>query len=84
MHDIMAENKFSKMSFETLTYTGILNEIRTKLRDLAVWQVRAGCYSQAALSSNDSKTLYLFAPIERLGGFYDLLKPNREFPSDRN
>ena len=22
------------------------------------WQARAGCYSQAALSSNDSKTLY--------------------------
>ena len=32
--------------------------MRTKLRDWAVWQARAGCYSQAALSSNDSKTLY--------------------------
>ena len=32
--------------------------MRTKLRDWAIWQARAGCYSQAALSSNDSKTLY--------------------------
>ena len=38
--------------------TGISSQIRTKLRDWAVWQARAGCYSQAALSSNDSKTLY--------------------------
>ena len=37
--------------------TGISSEMRTKLRDWAVWQARAGCYSQAALSSNDSKTL---------------------------
>ena len=29
------------------------------MRDWAVLQARAGCYSQAALSSNDSKTLYL-------------------------
>ena len=28
------------------------------MRDLAVWQARAGCYSRAALSSNDSKKLY--------------------------
>ena len=35
-----------------------MSEIRTKLRDWAVWQGRAGCYSQAALSSKDSKTLY--------------------------
>ena len=33
--------------------------MRTKLRDWAVWRARAGCYCQAALSSNDSKTLYL-------------------------
>ena len=38
--------------------TGISSEIRTKLRDWAVWQARAGCYTQAALSTNDSKTLY--------------------------
>ena len=29
------------------------------MRDWAVWQAKAGFYSQAALSSNDSKTLYL-------------------------
>ena len=39
--------------------TGISSQIRTKLRDWAIWQARAGCYSQAALSSNDSKTLYI-------------------------
>ena len=37
---------------------GFLSEIRTKLRDWAVWQARAGFYSQAALYSNVSKTLY--------------------------
>ena len=30
--------------------TGISSQIRTKLRDWAIWQARAGCYSQAALS----------------------------------
>ena len=39
-------------------YTGISSEMRTKLCDWAVWQDRAGCYSLAALSLNDSKTLY--------------------------
>ena len=38
--------------------TGISSQIRTKLRDWDVWQARAGIYPQAALSSNDSKTLY--------------------------
>ena len=38
--------------------TGISSEIRTKLRDWAVGQARAGYSSQAALSSNDSKTRY--------------------------
>ena len=42
--------------------TGISSHIRTKLRDWAIWQARAGCYSQAALSSNDSKTLYIISP----------------------
>ena len=36
--------------------TGISSEIRTKLRDWAVGKAQASCYSQAALSSNDSKT----------------------------
>ena len=35
---------------------GLLSHIGTKLRDWAVRQAGAGCYSQAALSSNDSKT----------------------------
>ena len=34
-------------------HTGISSEVGTKLRDWASWQARAGCYSQAALSSND-------------------------------
>ena len=38
--------------------TGILSQ--TKLRDWAVRQAGAGCYSRAALSSNDSKTRYAF------------------------
>ena len=37
--------------------TGFSSEIGTKLRDWAVGQAGAGCYSQAALSSNDSKTV---------------------------
>ena len=37
--------------------TGISSEMGTELRDWAVWQEGAGRYSQAALSSNDSKTL---------------------------
>ena len=39
-------------------FTRISSQIGTKLRDWAVGQARAGCYSQAALSSNDSKALY--------------------------
>ena len=38
-------------------FTGILSQIRTKLSDWAAWQAGAGCYSQDALSSNESKTL---------------------------
>ena len=37
--------------------TGFSSEIGTKLRDWAVGQAGGSCYSQAALSSNDSKTL---------------------------
>ena len=44
--------------------TGFSSEIRTKLREWAVGQAGGSCYSRAALSSNDSKTLYicLWAP----------------------
>ena len=48
---------FGGLSFKTNS-TGISSQIRTKLSDWAVGQARAGCYSQATLSSNDSKTLY--------------------------
>ena len=37
--------------------TRISSQIGTKLHDLAVWQAWAGCYSQAALSLNDSNTM---------------------------
>ena len=39
-------------------YTGFSSEIGTKLRDWAVGQAGGSCYSQAGLSSDDSKTLY--------------------------
>ena len=39
-------------------FTGFSSEIGTKLRDWAVGQAGGSFYSQAALSSNDSKTLY--------------------------
>ena len=38
---------------------GISSHLGAKLRDWAVRQAGAGCYSLAALSSNDSKTRYL-------------------------
>ena len=41
----------------TAVSTGFLSEIGTKLRDWAVGQAWGSCYSWAALSSNDSKTL---------------------------
>ena len=46
-------------------HTGISSQIGTKLRDWAVWQARAGCYSMAALSSNDSKTLYRTSKVSK-------------------
>lgn len=41
------------------TTTGISSHLRAKLSDWADRLAEAGCYSWAALSSNDSKTLYL-------------------------
>ena len=41
-----------------LLSTGFSSEIGTKLRDWAVGQAGGSCYSQAAFSSNDSKTRY--------------------------
>ena len=40
------------------TGTGFSSQIGTKLRDWAIGQAWGSCYSWAALSSNDSKTLY--------------------------
>ena len=40
-------------------YTGFSSEIGTKLRESAVGQAGGSYYSRAALSSNDSKTLYI-------------------------
>ena len=40
-----------------IVYTEFLSEIGAKLRDWAVGQAQGSCYSWAALSSNDSKTL---------------------------
>ena len=42
-------------------FTGFSSEIGTKLRDWAVGQAGGSCYSRAALSSNDSKTLYMLS-----------------------
>ena len=39
-------------------HTGISSHLGAKLRDWAARQAGAGCYSWAALSSNDSKTRY--------------------------
>ena len=50
--DKLAENSFAQ-------YTGFSSEIGTKLRESAVGQAGGSCYSRAALSSNDSKTLYI-------------------------
>ena len=47
---------FSQVTWTTLLVSTRIS--RTKLHDWAVWQATARCYSQAALSSNDSKTLY--------------------------
>ena len=42
-----------------LRCTGFSSEMGTKLRDWAIGQAGGSCYSQAALSSNDSKTRYI-------------------------
>ena len=55
------------------TATGILSEMSTKLRDWAVCQGRSGCDSQAALSSNDSKTLYKRELVKKSIKFADVI-----------
>ena len=51
--------KLFKLRPSRSNLTVISSQMRTKLRDRAIWQARVGCYSQAALSSNDPKTLYM-------------------------
>ena len=51
------ENRLLKdISLNRTKSTGILSHLGAKLRDWAVRQAGAGCYSSAAPSSNDSKT----------------------------
>ena len=57
LEDILNKKK-APPQVRSCNSTDISSEIGTKLRDWAVWQARACCYSQAALFSNDSKTLY--------------------------
>ena len=56
IYDIVVD---SKQLHAVESRSWFLSEIGTKLRDWAVGQAGGSCYSQAALSSNDSKTLYL-------------------------
>ena len=53
--------KVGQHNFFSKACTGFSSEIGTKLRDWAVGQAGGSCYSWAALSSNDSKTLYTIA-----------------------
>ena len=53
----LSREDFLRIPGASFNSTGISSQIRTKLCDWAIWQARACCYSQAALSSNDSKTL---------------------------
>ena len=52
--------------------TGFSSQIGTKLHDWAVGQAKGSCYSRAALSSNDSKTLYLNAMQVEYGPKIDI------------
>ena len=55
---LLCEKRTNSDLYSAFTHsTGISSLIRTKLREWAVWQARAGFYSRAAMSSNDSKTL---------------------------
>ena len=58
MKEILVDFKFTIL-LQYKLLTRFSSEIGTKLRDWAVEQAGAGCYSQAAMSSNDSKTRYI-------------------------
>ena len=55
----MRKRPLAKGSRTQFGLTGISSHLGAKLRDWAVRQAEAGCYSWAALSSNDSKTRYI-------------------------
>ena len=57
MSYVEAETKFTMPCASH--FTGILSRLGAKLRDWAVRQVGAGCYSRVALSSNDLKTWFI-------------------------
>ena len=58
------KNVFAQNKVELCT--GFSSQIGTKLRDWAVGQAWGSCYSWAALSSNDSKTLYKLRHVSKL------------------
>ena len=63
--------------------TGISSHLGAKLRDWAHRQAEAGCYSWAALSSNDSKTWYRDhrpLPADRVFGLGERLELPRPRP----
>ena len=51
-------NMFRHLFWLKAGTTGFSSHSGTKLRDWAIRQAVAGCYSWAAMSSNDSKTRY--------------------------
>ena len=57
-----------------MSATEILSHFGAKLRDCAVRQAGAGCYSWAALSSNDSKTRYGTSALPLSSLMKDLLR----------
>ena len=74
-------------SLSKASSTGFSSEIGTKLREAAVGQARGSCYSRAALSSNDSKTLYLFSSrflCSLRDSALKLSRPEEENTIDRN
>ena len=52
------DSRSTRPSADNVSCTGFSSEIGTKLRESAVGRAGGSCYSRAALSSNDSKTLY--------------------------
>ena len=68
-----------KLVYPNQPHTGFSSEIGTKLHDWAVGQAGGSCYSQASLSSNDSKTRYssMLATLSGDTKIFDLAAPWR-------